>query len=195
MSERLFQLFTRDAQPRVHRVHGNSEHLGDLRCGHFLDFVKYQDGAFADFDGREGVVETRQVLATGHGVRLGGFYAGARHGIASVGDLRMAAPVAASVACHPEDDLEQPCARPVPPIFELVPPPVGDDEHLLRSVLRVALGNTQASEVSPYEVYVLLVHASEPSRPVRGGRHVNEEGIERRARAGRFCDDAGLHVS
>ena len=96
--------------------------------------------------------------------------------VPSVRILRVTPPVAPGVACDAQDNLEEPRARTMPPVFELVEALVRDDEDLLRPVLDVGLEHPEAAQVAPDEVGVGLVECPEAPRTgfgVRGHRHGN----------------------
>ena len=99
-----------------------------------------------------------------------GVHGGAAHRVAAVRILGMAAAVASRVARDAQDNLEEPGARAVPAVLELVEAPVGDDEDLLRAVLHVGLVHAEAAQVAPHEVDVRVVEGAEAPRARLGRR-------------------------
>src|ERR1019366_4041617 len=156
----LLELHAGHAQAGVDGVQRDTQHLGDLRCGHLLDLVQHQNRPAIHVDGGEGPIEAIERLTAGQlrGLLRLGRLPSLR--AAAVPILGVPTTMPARIGGDAKHDLEEPCPGSVAAILELVEAAMGDDGDLLGAVVRLRRGNTEAAKVPPHEVHVHVVHRS-----------------------------------
>ena len=123
--------------------------------------------ASSHVDRRERTIEEIERLLASDGHRLRRFDRLSILRDASVGIDGMTATVTTRIGGDAQHDLEEPRARPVTAVDELLPATVSDDEHLLALVLDVAVHHAESAEVPPHEGDVGVV--DEPELPLALG--------------------------
>jgi hypothetical protein len=137
--ERSSELQTRYAQSRVNRVQWDGKHVSDFDGRHLFDFVKDEHSAAADVDPFERRVDLAQRLSAGERFALRRIDSGPSGRVVTVRVFGVAPAMPASIARDAHNDLEQPRARPVPSVRELVEATVDNNEDLLGTVFGLRL--------------------------------------------------------
>ena len=116
-------------------------------------------------------VELRQPLESLEGLGLRRRDSALSGHQASVRNLGVPAPVTPRSTRHAQHNLEEPRARTVSALFELLEPAVGYDEDLLSAIVGFGLGHPEPAQVAPNESDVSVVELAKPEGAVFiGGR-------------------------